>query len=312
VFHTTAGDLVFALYPDTAPKTVMQFLALVRAGVYDTTNFARIVPGFVAQVSSAADRTRALTAEQASLVHRLPAELSILKHERGILSMARQDGDLDGAETSFSVLLGSAPHLDGNYTIFGRLVAGDEVLDEMVRVPRVADRPVARIEVQKAVVVPSEKALAHIELRPARAIPFVEHPTSDEPAAGVTVPAPSLRLQVGGRPSIQLLTAAMSASTPPTPREGGLTVPAGGLAILLALSLLSFLLQGRVLASVHSALNTAMLFVATSTLAVLSMPSARMAALAAPILCLGLWILLRMLGRRDKRLGRDALARALY
>jgi cyclophilin family peptidyl-prolyl cis-trans isomerase len=150
VFHTVAGDLVFALYPHAAPRTVQQFLSLARAGVYDTTAFSRIAPGFIAQVSVAQDRTHPLTAQQSALLQPLPLETSTLRHVRGALSLAHPDGDPSGGQSSFCVMLGSAPHLDGKYTVFGRLEAGDDVLAELVKVPRLDRTPTTRLTIDRA------------------------------------------------------------------------------------------------------------------------------------------------------------------
>src|SRR5262249_40386791 len=118
------------------------------------------------------DRTIPLNDDQKALVHKLPAEFSKVRHVRGILSMAREDKDPDSGETSFSILLGPAPHLDGKYTVFGHVEGGDAVLDEMLRVPRgEMKRPIVRIEVTRAEVV-SSSALAAMRLVPATAIPL--------------------------------------------------------------------------------------------------------------------------------------------
>ncbi|HJT79047.1 MAG TPA: peptidylprolyl isomerase, partial [Gemmataceae bacterium] len=119
VLRTVAGDVVLALYADVAPGHVHQILKLVRLGAYDGTHFCRIDPTFVAQISTAYDRLSPLTPEQRAAIHPLKAEFSGLRHRRGTLSMARDDGKPDSAETSFSVLLADAPHLDGKYTVFG-------------------------------------------------------------------------------------------------------------------------------------------------------------------------------------------------
>ena len=112
IFHTIAGDLVFALYPTVAPRTVEQFLTLNRAGVYDTTHFRRLEPGFVLQTGTAEDRTIPLNITQKALIHKLPCECAPgVRHRRGVLSLARPDDDPNGGETSFSILLGDAPHL---------------------------------------------------------------------------------------------------------------------------------------------------------------------------------------------------------
>jgi cyclophilin family peptidyl-prolyl cis-trans isomerase len=130
VLRTSKGDLVVALYPQAAPRHVAHFLRLVRSGFYDGTRFGFVMKGFLVQHAGTTDRLRTLTAEQSRLASwRLNAEFGKLPHVRGVLSMSRQPDDLDSATTSFSILLGNAPHMDGNYTIFGRVEKGLDVLD---------------------------------------------------------------------------------------------------------------------------------------------------------------------------------------
>jgi cyclophilin family peptidyl-prolyl cis-trans isomerase len=170
VLSTTAGDIVLALYPDVAPKHVEQILKLVKLGVYDSTDFSRIEPGFVAQLTAAEARQKPLTNEQKAALHDIPAEFSVLKHHRGTVSMAHQDGKPDSGRTSFSILLGDAPHLDRQYTVFGHVERGLDVVDELCKVPRRRTTPVVRLEVTKAAVVDAEQ-LKYLELRPATAVP---------------------------------------------------------------------------------------------------------------------------------------------
>jgi len=171
VFRTLGGDIVMALYPEVAPKTVGQFLKMSRAGVYDTIHFYRVEPGFVVQTSTAADRLIPFTPEQKSIISKIPAEFSTVKHHRGSLSMAREDGNIDSGETSFSILLGDAPHLDGQYTVFGEVLSGMDVVDQFLSVPQDGrHRPRVRIGVQKVFVVKSDAVLKKTPLEPARAI----------------------------------------------------------------------------------------------------------------------------------------------
>ena len=180
VLHTVAGDIVLALYPEVAPAHVKQILTLTRLGLYDTTDFPRVHPGFVAQVSNHYARKIPPTEEQKAAIQYLPLEASPqLHHRRGILSMAREDNKPDSAQTSFSILLGDAPHLDGQYTIFGHVERGMEVTDEFLRaLPPVAPgatpktQPVVRLEIVKAEVVESSEALSGMVLRPAQPIPI--------------------------------------------------------------------------------------------------------------------------------------------
>lgn len=165
ILRTTAGDLLVALYPELAPQHVGQILELVRLGAYDTVEVFRIVPGFIIQLSEVESRRLPLSEPQRAAVMNLPLELSDLSHRRGMLSMARRDDDPLSARTSFSILLGDAPHLDGKYTIFGHLEAGYDVLDELARVPRdEKDHPFQRVEVLKAEVVSPGVGLADIYL----------------------------------------------------------------------------------------------------------------------------------------------------
>lgn len=150
ILSTNLGDLVLALYPEVAPRHVDQLLRLVRAGAYDTTRVVRVEPGFVIQFSDIHDREVPLTQEQRAVEQDLPAEFSSsLHHELGTLSMARWD-DPNSARSSFSILLGEAPHLNGAYTIFGHLESGGSVLQKIVDAPRTGAVPSQRITVIKA------------------------------------------------------------------------------------------------------------------------------------------------------------------
>ena len=166
VLHTIGGDVVLALYPDVAPETCKQILALVKLGVYDTTYFHRCEPNFVLQLSTPDFRALPMTDAQRAAIHKIKAEFSDIPHTRGVLSMARQDNDKNSAETSFSILLGNAPHLDHQYTIFGRVEKGMDTVDGLVRVPRKkgTTEPVVKLLLGRAEVVDSKK-LATMDLR---------------------------------------------------------------------------------------------------------------------------------------------------
>jgi cyclophilin family peptidyl-prolyl cis-trans isomerase len=160
IFHTLAGDLVFALYPKVAPETVEQFLELTRNGVYDTAHFRRLEPGFVLQTGAAHDRITPLTSRQESLIRKLRGEYGTeVRHRRGVLSLARPDSDPDGGVTSFSILLGDAPQLDGKYTVFGELESGADVLEALERVPVNNGRPALRLTINYGEVVETPEAL---------------------------------------------------------------------------------------------------------------------------------------------------------
>lgn len=154
VFRTNYGDIVAALYPKVAPQHTEQILKLARKGIFTQTSIFRIEKGFVAQVENWSNRAAPLTPKQTREVIRIPAEFSDIPHHRGILSMARFDEDVDSAETSFSFVLGDAPHLDGQYTVFGEVVLGQEVLDAIERVPvENGSKPRSDVFIRKAEVV---------------------------------------------------------------------------------------------------------------------------------------------------------------
>ncbi|MBL8823243.1 MAG: DUF1553 domain-containing protein [Planctomycetia bacterium] len=156
LLHTVGGDILLALYPDVAPKTVKQILTWARLGVFDTTHFSRLEPGFVLQTSLAEDRIIPFTPAQQQSLGTIPGEFSTtLKHRKGVLSMGRDDGKPDSARTSFSILLGDAPHLDGQYTIFGEVEAGMEVVERLCTAPRVdgSNAPETRLTILNVQVV---------------------------------------------------------------------------------------------------------------------------------------------------------------
>jgi len=153
VLSTDYGDLVLALYPDVAPAHVAQILKLVKLGAYDSTHFFRIIPGFIVQLSDVNNRASPLSSEQAAAVAPINAEFSnTLKHKKATLSMARWD-DPNSATSSFSIMLGDAPHLDGQYTIFGQLESGGSAINRMLGVPREGDTPKKSIVVRRAYVI---------------------------------------------------------------------------------------------------------------------------------------------------------------
>jgi len=153
VLTTEYGDLVLALYPEIAPQHVAQIIKLVKLGAYDGTHFFRVIPDFIVQLSDANNRQTPLTPQQSKAVVSIPAEFSkTLKHEKGVLSMARWD-DPNSATSSFSVLLHDAPHLDGQYTIFGHLHSGGSVINKILALPRVNEQPITRVTVKRAYVV---------------------------------------------------------------------------------------------------------------------------------------------------------------
>jgi cyclophilin family peptidyl-prolyl cis-trans isomerase len=164
LFHTNVGDIVAALYPHAAPQHYAQILRLVQAGVYTGATIFRIEPGFVAQVDSYNSRQIPLTPEQLAIISKIPAEFTAILHRRGILSMARYDENRDSAETSFSFMLGDAPHLNGNYTVIGEIVSGLDVLAVIESIPVDTNhKPLQDLSIVRAEIVTDEQ-LSHMHL----------------------------------------------------------------------------------------------------------------------------------------------------
>jgi peptidyl-prolyl cis-trans isomerase B (cyclophilin B) len=146
VVATSLGDITIELFPDRAPHHVRQFLRLASSGVYDGTSFHRVVRGFVAQTGHLPTRREPLNERQQGFVRMLQPEFNPTPHERGIVSMARLD-DPASASSSFFIVLGRSAALDNQYTVFGRVVGGLEVLQKIEDAPLNGEAPVTRIEV---------------------------------------------------------------------------------------------------------------------------------------------------------------------
>ena len=146
VLETSAGPVTIEFLPDKAPEHVRQFLRLAAAGVFDGTAFHRVVKGFVVQTGSVTSRG-ALTEKQQKLVRALPPEFNDTKHVKGIVSMARGD-DPASATTSFFIVVGEAPSLDGKYTVFGRVVDGMAAVEAIEQAAVNGDAPVNRIDLK--------------------------------------------------------------------------------------------------------------------------------------------------------------------
>jgi cyclophilin family peptidyl-prolyl cis-trans isomerase len=133
------GEVKIELFPDTAPKHVERIKILANEGKYDGVVFHRVIEGFMAQTGDVQfgnsslesfDLKRAGTG--GSNLPDLPAEFSNMPHEKGTLSMARSS-DPNSGNSQFFICLESAPHLDRNYTVFGKVIEGMDFVDQIKR-----------------------------------------------------------------------------------------------------------------------------------------------------------------------------------
>jgi peptidyl-prolyl cis-trans isomerase B (cyclophilin B) len=133
--ETSEGTMTAELWPDVAPLHVNSFVFLSRDGYYDGVIFHRVIPGFMIQ---GGDPTGTGTGGPG---YRLKQEFNPRKHARGVLSAARTN-DPNSAGSQFFVMHADAPHLDNQYTAFGKVTSGIEVVDKIANTPTGAnDRP---------------------------------------------------------------------------------------------------------------------------------------------------------------------------
>ena len=149
IVTTKFGEMELVFFPQLAPKHVESFLNLAKKGFYNGTIFHRVIPGFMIQGGdpNTKDPSKPKTYGMGGPGYTLPAEFNRIPHERGIVSAARS-ADPDSAGSQFFIMVGKAPSLDGQYTVFGEVVKGMEVADKIVNQPRDRrDNPLQRIEI---------------------------------------------------------------------------------------------------------------------------------------------------------------------
>ncbi|RMI20092.1 MAG: peptidylprolyl isomerase, partial [Calditrichaeota bacterium] len=156
---TNYGDIELELFPDKAPLHCFAFVTRAESGFYDNTQFHRVIPGFMIQGGdpNSRDKDPYNDGMGGPLVN-IPHEFNDTKHVPGVLSTARVSDPNVGAGCQFFIMHGEAPHLDGQYTAFGRVTKGMEVVDRIANVQtyRKSGRPLQG----------REKALADHPVKP--------------------------------------------------------------------------------------------------------------------------------------------------
>ena len=139
------GSVVMELYPDIAPNTVNNFISLIKSSFYDDNTFHRLVPGFVLQGGDP-DGTGAGGPD-----YSIKGEFTNngfennLKHEKGVLSMARSSEN-DSAGSQFFIMLADNDYLDGNYATFGKVIDGFDIIEKIEKNERVADSESGKLQ----------------------------------------------------------------------------------------------------------------------------------------------------------------------
>ena len=161
VISTKFGDMVVEFYPDVAPMHVESFTILANEGYFDGTTFHRVIPGFVIQggdpnsknddrlthgTGGRAGKFFGIGDENDSNTWLIPQEFNEIPHVKGVLSMARTN-DPNSASSQFFVCHDNANFLDNNYTVFGKVINGLDVIDSIVNVERdQSDNPLDKVE----------------------------------------------------------------------------------------------------------------------------------------------------------------------
>lgn len=140
------GTIVIELYPDIAPNTVANFISLTKSGFYDNNTMHRLVPGFVLQ---GGDPTGTGTGGPG---YTIKGEFSAndfennLKHEKGIVSMARTSVSNNTAGSQFFIMLGTASYLDGQYAAFGKIIDGWSNIENITKNEQVQNQETGQLK----------------------------------------------------------------------------------------------------------------------------------------------------------------------
>jgi peptidyl-prolyl cis-trans isomerase B (cyclophilin B) len=158
VIKTSYGEMTATFWPDVAPKTVENFKKLAREGFYDGTAFHRIIKGFMIQGGCPNTKEgKKGIAGTGGPGYTVKAEFNAKPHVKGVLSMARSSHP-DSAGSQFFIVHGEARFLDKQYTAFGELTSGVDVLERIAGVPTSGPErstPVERVALESVTIVPA-------------------------------------------------------------------------------------------------------------------------------------------------------------
>jgi peptidyl-prolyl cis-trans isomerase B (cyclophilin B) len=158
VIKTSAGEMVVEFWPDVAPKTVENFKKLARTNFYDGTAFHRVIKGFMIQGGDplTKDTSKEAAWGTGDPGYKIKAEFNEKSHTRGVLSMARSQNP-DSAGSQFFICHGDPTFLDRQYTTFGKVIKGDDVLEKIgTTKTHPPDRPDVVQRVESIRIVPAD------------------------------------------------------------------------------------------------------------------------------------------------------------
>ena len=149
VIDTNVGEIKAELYPDVAPVTVKNFIDLIKKGFYNGLTFHRVIEGFMIQGGCPRGNGTGGPGYCIKGEFRANGVKNDLKHERGVLSMARAM-DPDSAGSQFFIMHETSPHLDGQYAAFGKVTDGMDVVDKIATVRTdFNDRPLEKVVINE-------------------------------------------------------------------------------------------------------------------------------------------------------------------
>jgi peptidyl-prolyl cis-trans isomerase B (cyclophilin B) len=158
IIKTSEGEMVLEFWPDVAPGHVANFTKLAKQGFYDGTCFHRVIKDFMIQGGdpNTKDESKQNRWGTGDPGYKIKAEFNDKAHTRGVLSMARSS-DPDSAGSQFFICHGDPRFLDRQYTAFGKLIKGDDVLEKIATTKTApGDRPVKRMNVESIKIVPRD------------------------------------------------------------------------------------------------------------------------------------------------------------
>lgn len=158
VVKTSEGEMVLEFYPEVAPKHVENFKKLAKQGFYDGQCFHRVIRGFMIQGGdpNTKDDSKKGSWGMGGPGYTINAEFNSKPHVRGTLSMARTS-DPNSAGSQFFICHGNPRQLDNQYTVFGKLIKGDDVLEKIATTPTEgSDRPVKRMTIESVKIVSAD------------------------------------------------------------------------------------------------------------------------------------------------------------
>ncbi len=163
VIKTSEGDMVVQFWTDAAPNTIENFKKLAKQGFYNGAIFHRIVKGFMIQGGdpNSKDPAKENKYGEGGPGYKIKAEFNDHSHERGVISMAREP-DPDSAGSQFFICLAPVTRLDHQYTTFGKLIKGDDVLEKIGNTPVTrnsmgeSSKPTQRVTIEKIDILPPD------------------------------------------------------------------------------------------------------------------------------------------------------------